>query len=77
VATVGGAIGCTLGAALVGMIALVLWLYRKEKRQRKLKEHYEAQFSKFGGGMSHARDVVTPSQMDGKITYISYPGRGD
>lgn len=43
-AVVGGAVGGVLGAALVGALIAIFWLYKREKRQRKIKEHYEAQF---------------------------------
>jgi hypothetical protein len=43
-AAVGGAVGGVLGAALVGALIAMFWLYKKEKHQRKLKEHYESQF---------------------------------
>lgn len=36
--------GGITGAAMLGLLALVLWLHSKEKRQRVLKEHYEEQF---------------------------------
>ncbi|PVI04629.1 hypothetical protein DM02DRAFT_624696 [Periconia macrospinosa] len=41
---VGGAVGGITGALLIGLVALVVWMHRKEKRQRLLKEHYEEQF---------------------------------
>jgi uncharacterized protein HemX len=43
-ATVGGAVGGVLGAIILAMAGAMFWLYQKEKRQRKLKEHYEEQF---------------------------------
>jgi predicted histidine transporter YuiF (NhaC family) len=30
---------------IAGLAATIFWMYRREKRQRKLKEHYEEQFS--------------------------------
>ncbi|OAL03867.1 hypothetical protein IQ06DRAFT_270058 [Phaeosphaeriaceae sp. SRC1lsM3a] len=44
-AVVGGTIGGIFGAVIVGLAGALLWLYKMEKRQRKLKEHYEEQFS--------------------------------
>jgi hypothetical protein len=44
-AVVGGTIGGVFGAIIVGLVGTILWMYKKEKRQRKLKEHYEEQFS--------------------------------
>jgi predicted histidine transporter YuiF (NhaC family) len=32
-------------AIIVGLVGAMLWMYKKEKRQRKLKEHYEEQFA--------------------------------
>ncbi|XPS76879.1 hypothetical protein M3J09_008923 [Ascochyta lentis] len=42
---VGSALGVTLGAAVVALTGLVFWMSKREQRQRKLKEHYEEQFS--------------------------------
>jgi hypothetical protein len=42
---VGATIGGLFGAIIVGLVCATLWLYKKEARQRKLKEHYEEQFS--------------------------------
>jgi hypothetical protein len=44
-AIVGGTIGGIFGAITVGLLGAMLWMYKMEKRQRKLKEHYEEQFS--------------------------------
>jgi hypothetical protein len=44
-AVVGGALGGVLGTAVVALMGAVFWMSKKEQRQRKLKEHYEEQFS--------------------------------
>jgi hypothetical protein len=44
-AVVGGTIGGLFGAIIVVLSSGLLWIYKKEKRQRKLKEHYEEQFA--------------------------------
>lgn len=44
-AIVGGTVGGLFGAIILGLVGTILFMYRKEKRQRKLKEHYEEQFS--------------------------------
>ncbi|KAF1846673.1 uncharacterized protein K460DRAFT_406867 [Cucurbitaria berberidis CBS 394.84] len=44
-AVVGGTVGGLFGAIIVALVGTILLMYRKEKRQRKLKEHYEEQFS--------------------------------
>jgi hypothetical protein len=44
-AVVGGTVGGILGAIIVGLFGAMLWMHKMEKRQRKLKEHYEEQFS--------------------------------
>ncbi|KAH7068999.1 hypothetical protein BKA63DRAFT_99227 [Paraphoma chrysanthemicola] len=44
-AAVGGTIGGLFGAIIVGLAGALFWMYKREKRQRKLKEHYEEQFS--------------------------------
>ncbi|KAF2873376.1 hypothetical protein BDV95DRAFT_488741 [Massariosphaeria phaeospora] len=46
-ATVGGAVGGILGAAIFGLLGVLYWLQQKEKHQRRVKEHYEAQFANF------------------------------
>ncbi|KAH7395164.1 hypothetical protein DE146DRAFT_98975 [Phaeosphaeria sp. MPI-PUGE-AT-0046c] len=45
VAVIGGTIGGLFGAIIIGLAGALLWMYKMEKRQRKLKEHYEEQFS--------------------------------
>lgn len=42
---VGGTIGGLFGAMIVSLMGALFWMYKREKRQRKLKEHYEEQFS--------------------------------
>ena len=44
-AVVGGTIGGLFGAIIVGLLGAMLWMYKREKLQRKLKEHYEEQFA--------------------------------
>jgi hypothetical protein len=44
-AVVGGVLGGVLGPAVLALIGLVFWMSKREQRQRKLKEHYEEQFS--------------------------------
>jgi hypothetical protein len=58
IAVVGGAIGGILGAAILALIGLILWMHKKEKHQRKLKEHYEEQF---GQNFAYRRTVVVES----------------
>lgn len=43
---------------IVGLAGLVAWLARREKRQRRLKEHYEEQF---GQNFAYRRTVVIES----------------
>jgi hypothetical protein len=43
-AVVGGTIGGLFGAIIIGLLGALFWIYKQEKRQRKLKEHYEEQF---------------------------------
>ncbi|KAF2473951.1 uncharacterized protein BDR25DRAFT_256989 [Lindgomyces ingoldianus] len=40
---VGVAVGGVLGALLLGLLGAMFWVLKREKRQRKLKQHYEAQ----------------------------------
>ncbi|KAF1839493.1 hypothetical protein BDW02DRAFT_155016 [Decorospora gaudefroyi] len=44
-AIVGGTIGSLFGSIILGLSATILWMYKREKKQRRLKEHYEEQFS--------------------------------
>jgi hypothetical protein len=44
-AVVGGTIGGLFGAIIVGLIGVVAWMHKKEQRQKRIKEHYEEQFS--------------------------------
>ncbi|CAN9231744.1 hypothetical protein CC77DRAFT_1031364 [Alternaria alternata] len=44
-AIVGGTIAGVFSMLIAGLSATVYWMYKREKRQRKLKEHYEEQFS--------------------------------
>ncbi|ORY09636.1 hypothetical protein BCR34DRAFT_602641 [Clohesyomyces aquaticus] len=39
-------IGGSLGAVILALLATILWLAKREKRQRKLKQHYESQVQK-------------------------------
>ncbi|KAF2188276.1 hypothetical protein K469DRAFT_748605 [Zopfia rhizophila CBS 207.26] len=43
-AAVGGAVGGTMGAIILGLLGAMFWLMRREKRQRKLKDHYETHY---------------------------------
>ncbi|KAF2855660.1 hypothetical protein T440DRAFT_385480 [Plenodomus tracheiphilus IPT5] len=45
VAIVGGAIGGLFGATILALAGALYWMYKREHRQRRLKEHYEEQFS--------------------------------
>jgi len=38
-------VGVFLSTIIIGLVVTTLWIYKEEKRQRKLKEHYESQFS--------------------------------
>jgi hypothetical protein len=82
---VGGAVGGTLGATILGLLAVLVWLYKKEKRQRKLKEHYEEQFEQSyalkkvlgGGQMGSSRELITPSEKGTVFSTSSYKIMGD
>lgn len=43
-AIVGGTIGGLFSAIIVGLAGTIFWMYKRERRQRRLKEHYEEQF---------------------------------
>lgn len=44
-AVVSGIIGGILGTALLVSVGVTYWMYTRERRQRRLKQHYEKQFS--------------------------------
>jgi H+/gluconate symporter-like permease len=44
-AIVGGTITGVCSILIVGLAATIYWMHKREKRQRRLKEHYEEQFS--------------------------------
>ncbi|KNG47043.1 hypothetical protein DDE82_001199 [Stemphylium lycopersici] len=46
IAIVGGLLGGLLGGIIIGLTATVWWMYKRERRQRRLKEHYETQMAK-------------------------------
>lgn len=50
--------GGILGAAVLGLIGMIVWMHKKEKRQRKLKEHYEEQF---GQNFAYRRTIIVES----------------
>jgi hypothetical protein len=45
-AIVGATLGGLLGGIILGLVVAVRWMYKRERRQRRLKEHYETQMSK-------------------------------
>ncbi|USP76004.1 hypothetical protein yc1106_03278 [Curvularia clavata] len=45
-AVVGGTLGGILGGIILGLALTVRYMYKRERRQRRLKEHYETQMSK-------------------------------
>jgi hypothetical protein len=57
-AQVGGAVGGVLSAAILGLLGVIFWMYKREKHQRKLKEHYEEQF---GQNFAYRRTVFIES----------------
>ena len=52
---VGGVVGSILGAALLGLLGIILWMHKREQHQRKIKEHYEAQF---GQNWAYRRTII-------------------
>lgn len=65
-----------MGAAMLGLLVFVLWMHRKEKRQRVLKEHYEEQFRNSAKALSSSgrvevvvadREDVLPSDDDAPV----------
>jgi NhaP-type Na+/H+ or K+/H+ antiporter len=44
-AIVGGTLTAVFSILIAGLAATIYWMYKREKRQRRLKEHYEEQFS--------------------------------
>ncbi|KAF2273022.1 uncharacterized protein EI97DRAFT_445299 [Westerdykella ornata] len=58
-AKITGAVGGTLGFVIICLCALLFWMYKCERRQRRLKEHYEEQF---GQNWAWRRTVVVGSE---------------
>ncbi|KAF2659192.1 hypothetical protein K491DRAFT_712957 [Lophiostoma macrostomum CBS 122681] len=57
-AQVGGAVGGVLSAAILGLLGVIFWMHRREKHQRKMKEHYEEQF---GQNFAYRRTIIVES----------------
>ena len=82
---VGGTLAGIFSAAIVGLLAIIFFLYHKEQKQRKLKEHYEEQFatSSWGRYKSEMGSKTTVAAMDGERTFaekdveVRYIGRRD
>lgn len=45
VTVIGGTLGGLLAAAILASSGAIYWMYTRERRQRRLKQHYEKQFS--------------------------------
>lgn len=37
--------GGVLSVVIVGLLGVMVWMHRKEKKERVLREHYEQQFA--------------------------------
>lgn len=58
---VGGAVGGTLGAMVLGLVGCIVWMWKRERRQRRLKEHYEEQF---GQNWAYRRTIVVEKEKE-------------
>ncbi|KAF2739084.1 hypothetical protein EJ04DRAFT_520002 [Polyplosphaeria fusca] len=67
-AMVGGVVGSLLGATILTLVATMVWLLQKEKRQRKLKEHYEEQF---GQTWAYRRTILVESDSRERVEISS------
>ena len=76
---VGGAVGGIMGAAMLGLLVFVLWMHRKEKRQRVLKEHYEEQFRNSAKALSSSGrvEVVVADREDVLLSDDDAPVKKD
>lgn len=82
---VGGTLAGIFSAAIVGLLACIFFLYSKEQKQRKLKEHYEEQFatSSWGRYKSEMGSKTTVTASDGERVFtekdveVRYIGRRD
>ncbi|KAK3202615.1 hypothetical protein GRF29_154g160871 [Pseudopithomyces chartarum] len=83
-AIVGGTLSGIFSSIIVALLAAIYFLVQREKKQRKLKEHYEEQFAtsawgKYASGMGSkstvSADVV--SESEGKGVEVRYIGRRD
>ncbi|KAF2451650.1 hypothetical protein P171DRAFT_468159 [Karstenula rhodostoma CBS 690.94] len=77
---IGGTLAGFFSVAVISLLAAILFLFQKEKKQRKLKEHYEEQFATtwraYGSGMPSRTTVVegdstkAPVEKDVEVRYI-------
>ncbi|KAF2258499.1 hypothetical protein CC78DRAFT_114163 [Lojkania enalia] len=73
-AMVGGAVGGTLSAVILALLGTMFWLYKREKRQRKLKEHYEEQF---GQTWAYRRTMLVESESRVAVSDVDEKVRPD
>ncbi|KAL5387201.1 hypothetical protein DPSP01_003812 [Paraphaeosphaeria sporulosa] len=76
---IGGTLAGFFCVAIISLLAAIFFLFQKEKKQRKLKEHYEEQFATtswraYGSGMPSRTTVVegdpTKAEKDLEVRYI-------
>ncbi|KAJ4351517.1 uncharacterized protein N0V89_006860 [Didymosphaeria variabile] len=77
---VGGTLAAFFCAAIAGLLAATFFLFKKEKKQRKLKEHYEAQFATtswgaYGASKSTVVGMASTRDSLDKDVEVRYIGR--
>ncbi|KAF1964621.1 hypothetical protein BU23DRAFT_53645 [Bimuria novae-zelandiae CBS 107.79] len=70
IAVVEGTLAGISSVAILSLLAAVFYLYQKEKKQRKLKEHYEEQFATTSWG-------AYGSRLGSKTTFFETSADGD
>ncbi|EUC29128.1 hypothetical protein COCCADRAFT_107344 [Bipolaris zeicola 26-R-13] len=61
-AIVGAILGGLLGGIILGLVIAVRWMYKRERRQRRLKEHYETQMSKTNAYRKALEETVSSAR---------------
>jgi hypothetical protein len=73
-AVVGSTIGGLFGAIIVGLIGVVSWMHKRERRQRKLKEHYQEQISQtaaYRKAIASTVSLMPSEQLEEVVTHKS------
>ncbi|EMD69763.1 hypothetical protein COCSADRAFT_166729 [Bipolaris sorokiniana ND90Pr] len=70
-AIVGAILGGLLGGIILGLVITVRWMYKRERRQRRLKEHYETQMSKTNAYRKALEETVSSARPSLSLSHKS------